>query len=152
MCQHFENTHRRYSPSISGKRKEHQRYFCQVGWSFYYPCPSPADAPASIRPWLALANPLYSPFPGHFSALSSCHVHSSLCSKSFGESIRYSIFEKTVKFGKNIPAQEKIFNENFARIYFSRIAISSKSCYDWQNHTCLVCSRAAASGTPYGQF
>ena len=113
MCQHFENTHRRYSPSISGKRKEHQRYFCQVGWSFYYPCPSPADAPASIRPWLALANPLYSPFPGHFSALSSCHVHSSLCSKSFGESIRYSIFEKTVKFGKNIPAQEKIFNENF---------------------------------------
>ena len=112
MCQHFENTHRRYSPSISGKRKEHQRYFCQVGWSFYYPCPSPADAPASIRPWLALANPLYSPFPGHFSALSSCHVHSSLCSKSFGESIRYSIFEKTVKFGKNIPAQEKIFNEN----------------------------------------
>lgn len=108
MCQHFENTHRRYSPSISGKRKEHQRYFCQVGWRFYYPCPSPADAPASIRPWLALANPLYSPFPGHFSALSSCHVHSSLCSKSFGESIRYSIFEKTVKFGKNIPAQEKI--------------------------------------------
>ena len=152
MCQHFENTHRRYSPSISGKRKEHQRYFCQVGWSFYYPCPSPADAPASIRPWLALANPLYSPFPGHFSALSSCHVHSSLCSKSFGESIRYSIFEKTVKFGKKIPAQEKIFNENFARIYFSRIAISSKSCYDWQNHTCSVCSRAAASGTPYGQF
>lgn len=92
------------SPSISGKRKERQRYFCQVGWSFYYPCPSPADAPASIRPWLALTNPLYSPFPGHFSFLSSCHAHSSSCSKSFGESIRYSIFEKTVKFGKNAPA------------------------------------------------
>ena len=136
MCQHFEDTHRSYSPSISGKRKEHQRYFCQVGWSFYYPCPSPADAPASIRPWLALANPLYSPFPGHFSSLSSCHVHSSSHSKSFGESIRYSIFEKTVKFGKNVPVQEKIFNKNFVKIYFSRIAISSKSCYDWQNHTC----------------
>ena len=104
MCQHFENTHRSYSPSISGKRKEHQRYFYQVGWSFYYPCPSPADAPASIRPWLALTNPLYSPFPGHFSSLSSCHVHSSSCSKSFGEPIRYSIFEETVKFGKNAPA------------------------------------------------
>lgn len=113
MCQHFENTHRSYSPSISGKRKEHQRYFCQVGWSFYYPCPSPADAPASIRPWLALANPLYSPFPGHFSSLSSCHAHPSSYSKSFSEPIRYSIFEKTVKFGKNMPAQEKIFNENF---------------------------------------
>ena len=98
------HTHRSYSPSISGKRKEHQRYFCQVGWSFYYPCPSPADAPASIRPWLALTNPLYSPFPGHFSFLSSCHAHSSSCSKSFGEPIRYSIFEETVKFGKNTPA------------------------------------------------
>lgn len=70
----------------------------------FYPCPSPADAPASIRPWLALTNPLYSPFPGHFSPLSSCHAHSSSCSKSFGESIRYSIFEETVKFGKNAPA------------------------------------------------
>lgn len=68
------------------------------------PCPSPADAPASIRPWLALTNPLYSPFPGHFSSLSSCHAHSSSCSKSFGEPIRYSIFEETVKFGKNAPA------------------------------------------------
>ena len=69
-----------------------------------YALPRLADAPASIRPWLALANPLYSPFPGHFSSLSSCHVHSSSHSKSFGESIRYSIFEKTVKFGKNSPA------------------------------------------------
>lgn len=152
MCQHFENAHRRYSPSISGKRKEHQRYFCQVGWSFYYPCPSPADAPASIRPWLALTNPLYSPFPEHFSSLSTYHAHSSSCSKSFSESIRHSIFEETVKSGKNMPAQEKNFNENFARIYFLRIAITSKSCYDKRNHTCSVCSRAAASGTPYGQF
>lgn len=60
--------------------------------------------PASIRPWLALTNPLYGPFPGHFSSLSSCHAHSSSCSKSFGEPIRYSIFEETVKFGKNAPA------------------------------------------------
>lgn len=100
MCQHFENTHRSYSPSISGKRKEHQRYFCQVGWSFYYPCPSPADAPASIRPQLALTNPLYSPFPGHPSSLSSCRVHSSSCSKSFGEPIGISFLKKLLNSAK----------------------------------------------------
>ena len=89
---------------IARQAERAYRHFCQVGWSFYYPCPSPADAPASIHPWLALTNPLYSPFPGHSSSLSSCHIHSSSCSKSFGELIRYSIFEETVKFGKNAPA------------------------------------------------
>ena len=148
MCQHFENTHRSYIPasgkSINGISAKSAGAFTTLSVS--------GRRPASIRPRLALTNPLYSPFPGHFSSLSSCHVHSSSCRKSFGEPIRYSIFEKTVKFGKNTPAQEKIFNKNFVKIYFSRIAISSKSCYDWQNHTCSVCSRAAASGTPYGQF
>ena len=119
MCQHFENTHRSYSPSISGKRKEHQRYFCQVGWSFYYPCPSPADAPASIRPWLALANPLYSPFPEHFSSLSSCHAHSSSCSKSFGESIRHSIFEKLLNPAKMRPHKRK-FSIKISSKYISQ--------------------------------
>ena len=33
--------------------------------AFTTPCPSPADAPASIRPWLARINPLRCPFPDH---------------------------------------------------------------------------------------
>ena len=66
MCQHFENTHRRYSPSISGKRKEHQRYFCQVGWRFYYPCPSPADAP----PPYVLGQPSLTLYIAHFPDIS----------------------------------------------------------------------------------
>lgn len=119
MCQHFENTHRSYSPSISGKRKERQRYFCQVGWSFYYPCPSPADAPASIRPWSALTNPLYSPFPGHFSSLSSCHAHSSFTASHSANRFGIPFLKKLLNSAKMRPHKRK-FSIKISSKYISQ--------------------------------
>ena len=63
MCQHFENTHRSYSPSISGKRKRASTSISAKSAGALLPCPSPADAPASIRPWLALLTLYIAHFP-----------------------------------------------------------------------------------------